>query len=118
MISAGVTVVGSFGSVEGTTGSTTVPTKWWTCHLIPRTGRSSVRSHMSVRLLGRDEDLRRIRTVLASVRGGASVLIMSGEAGVGKSTLLREVVRLGSEQRMETATAGCLLSDRFVPCGV
>ena len=40
MISAGVTVVGSFGSVEGTTGSTTVPTKWWTCHLNPRTGRS------------------------------------------------------------------------------
>src|SRR5262245_39504423 len=41
MISAGVTVVGSFGSVEGTTGSTTGPTNWWTCHLIPRTGSSS-----------------------------------------------------------------------------
>src|SRR6478672_3468552 len=40
MISVGVTVVGSFGSVEGTTGSTTVPTKWWTCHLNPRTGSS------------------------------------------------------------------------------
>src|SRR3954452_19353296 len=40
MISAGVTVVAP-RSVEGTTGSTTVPTKWWTCHLNPRTGRAS-----------------------------------------------------------------------------
>src|SRR5215212_650505 len=46
MISAGVTVVGSFGSVEGTTGSTTVPTNWWTCHLIPRTGSPRCRSGM------------------------------------------------------------------------
>src|SRR3954463_6982443 len=46
MISVGVTVVAP-RSMEGTTGSTTVPTKWWTCHLNPRTG--SPRRRLSAR---------------------------------------------------------------------
>src|SRR5262245_42303050 len=41
MISVGVTVMGSSGSVEGATGSITVPTKWGTCNLIIRTAGSS-----------------------------------------------------------------------------
>src|SRR3954454_13716999 len=39
MISSGVTVVVPSGSVRGTTGSTTVPSKWGTRNLHPRTGR-------------------------------------------------------------------------------
>src|SRR5580700_8594697 len=31
--------MGSFGSVEGTTGSITAPTNGWMCNLNPRTGR-------------------------------------------------------------------------------
>ena len=42
MISAGVTVVGSSGSVEGTTGSTTTPPTRWICNLNPRTGSTSL----------------------------------------------------------------------------
>src|SRR4051794_15577704 len=49
MISAGVTVMGSSGSVEGTTGSITAPTKWGIRNLNTRTGSSSRRGRAWLR---------------------------------------------------------------------
>src|SRR5215210_1655265 len=45
MISAGVTVMDSSGSVEGTTGSITAPLRGWLCNLNTRTPRAMALVH-------------------------------------------------------------------------
>ena len=70
----------------------------------PRTGHPSGRTALSLPtpldlverapLVGRDQELEAARTAWTSAAGGASgVLLVSGEAGIGKSRLLRELAR-------------------------
>jgi|SRR5215217_5267457 len=108
MISAGVTVVGSFGSVEGTTGSTTVPTKWWTCHLIP--GREVLGRVNAVR--GLESDL-----IVGSRRavGKIRIVLMSGVGRIGLyAGRGRDVLRNGFRGRHADPVPGEWASDNDV----
>jgi len=69
-----------------------------------------------VPFVGREREFEELRSVLRSVRGGAAGgVILSGEAGVGKSRLANEVLRLaaldGATHTRYTTSAG----DTFTP---
>ena len=51
------------------------------------------------RMVGRDSELRRLLALLDDAEAGQSVAaLVSGDAGVGKSRLVREVTRLAGER--------------------
>ncbi|MGW4421488.1 helix-turn-helix transcriptional regulator [Streptosporangium sp. NPDC004631] len=49
-------------------------------------------------MIGRDAELRRIRAMLEGVRTSGSALLIHGDAGIGKSTLIDAAVGAASEQ--------------------
>jgi DNA-binding CsgD family transcriptional regulator len=67
-------------------------------------------------LVGRDEERRAIQSLLAAARvGQAAVLVLSGEAGIGKSALLEDAARSASGMRLLRATG--TESESAVPFG-
>jgi predicted ATP-dependent serine protease len=48
-------------------------------------------------LLGRDEEVRRLASLLDGVKGAGSALVLRGEPGVGKSRLLSETAALARD---------------------
>ena len=74
-------------------------------------GRSSVfdRISASSSFVGRAAEMARVGTLLdAAASGRAGGLFVLGEAGVGKSRLIREAQRMAGERGLRTAAAGCL----------
>src|SRR4051812_11672634 len=57
---------------------------------------------LSSTVYGRDDELLRMREALASSteRGRGSVMLIGGEAGIGKTTLLHDLSRLAVERGM------------------
>ncbi|MGI5171559.1 helix-turn-helix transcriptional regulator [Spirillospora sp. CA-253888] len=68
-------------------------------------GRSAAQAPRSRALVGRETECGALDRLLAEVRGGESrVLVLRGEAGVGKSALLDHLVARSSDCRVVTAT--------------
>jgi DNA-binding CsgD family transcriptional regulator len=60
-------------------------------------------------LVGRDEQMAALDAAFASVRrGGPSAVLLGGEAGVGKSRLVREFGRTAASAGARVLTGGCL----------
>ena len=63
-------------------------------------------------LLERDDELRALAAAAVEVAGGARCVVVTGEAGAGKSRLLREfAVRLGAEWTVQSERAGAALPE-------
>ncbi|MFG2821733.1 BTAD domain-containing putative transcriptional regulator [Kitasatospora sp. NPDC048365] len=68
------------------------------------------------RLLGRDEELSRLAAAADRSRGGrAQVVLVTGEAGIGKSSLLEVAVRQLPEQGWLVGTGNCPETDGAPP---
>ncbi len=52
-------------------------------------------------IIGRADEVRAVRTFIDSIDDGPTALVLTGEPGIGKSTLWREGVRLAREQDFE-----------------
>ena len=65
--------------------------------LSPLETRNQVRTPSPV-LYGREDDVARIRGLIDRVRDGGAALILSGEDGIGKSSLL-ELARVFARER-------------------
>ena len=62
----------------------------------------------SGRMVGRDHESQRIEEALAGIGAGAlRVVVISGEAGIGKTRLVNEAIKRGDSQ-LRTLRAGCL----------
>jgi predicted ATPase/signal transduction histidine kinase/DNA-binding NarL/FixJ family response regulator len=71
---------------------------------------------ISRRLFGRGAELGRIRTLLErATDGGAPALVVSGYAGVGKSALVEEAVRLGPDPTSARITGKFDQFERDIP---
>jgi DNA-binding CsgD family transcriptional regulator len=69
-------------------------------------------------LIGRDAELKQLQRVMDVVRGGqGQVLLISGEAGIGKSRLIAEMKRIVVETRHSASlhTGRCYEQDRALP---
>jgi DNA-binding CsgD family transcriptional regulator len=62
-------------------------------------------SRMSDAVIGRDDELESIRTFVDSAADGPAMVLIEGEAGIGKSTVWREGVALGLECRQRVLIA-------------
>lgn len=56
-------------------------------------------------MVGRDREMREIRSLLAGL--GSSVLLLSGEPGIGKTRLLEEAAELGEQSGWRVVRGGC-----------
>lgn len=69
-------------------------------------------------LVGRERERAALDAVLTGARVGRSgVLVLSGEAGIGKSTLLEDLVERAVEHRMPVLRATGVRSEQEVPFG-
>jgi DNA-binding CsgD family transcriptional regulator/tetratricopeptide (TPR) repeat protein len=59
-------------------------------------------------LVGRDEPLAALQAALDASASGARVVVLAGEAGIGKSRLLSEFAAAARSARTLTAVGGCL----------
>ncbi|NUO44276.1 MAG: ATP-binding protein, partial [Streptomyces sp.] len=68
-------------------------------------------------LVGRDDELARLATVLEGARGGAArAVLIGGDAGVGKTRLLDEVTQGAARDGMTVLTGHCVdLGDVGLP---
>ena len=67
-------------------------------------------------LIGREGALGDVRAVLARARGGTgSILLVAGEAGIGKSRLLRETAAEARERGFVVLSGSCFEADRAAP---
>ncbi|MFD8416509.1 BTAD domain-containing putative transcriptional regulator [Streptomyces sp. NPDC059650] len=79
-------------------------------------GRATPTVLTADRLLGRDEELAGLAAAADRARGGrAQVVVVSGEAGIGKSSLLEAVVRQLPEQGWLVGTGHCPETDGAPP---
>ncbi len=70
-------------------------------------------------LVAREPELTQLTARLAAAdRGEGQVVILAGEAGIGKTRLLGELARLAVEQRGRTLTGRCFESERARPFGL
>lgn len=68
-----------------------------------------VESRRATPIVGREPELRSIRHVISqAAQGRGQLLVINGEAGVGKSRLLAEVIALSREHRMTGVRGDCL----------
>lgn len=59
-------------------------------------------------LVGRSREVRRLREgLVAATRGGGAVVLISGEAGIGKTTLVQVVAREATARGGTVLTGGC-----------
>lgn len=67
-------------------------------------------------LVGREAALEVTRSVLDRVRGGAGgILLIAGEAGIGKSRMLRETVASARQRGFVVLRGSCFEADRTAP---
>lgn len=67
-------------------------------------------------LVGRQAELATLRETLASVRRGTSrTMLLDGEAGIGKSRLLREAMAMARSQGFAVSSADCLIEPGAPP---
>src|SRR5262245_13973991 len=67
-------------------------------------------------MVGRSRELDRIGGALARVRTGeGGVVVIGGEAGIGKSRLVAETLRLAEDLGLLTAQGHCYEQDRLTP---
>ncbi len=77
---------------------------------------SPARSVICPVLIGREDALDTARAVLSRARsGGGGVLLISGEAGIGKSRLLREAAETARAHGFIVLQGACFETDRAVP---
>src|ERR1700722_17977507 len=68
------------------------------------------------RMVGRDEELGRLLTLLDDAEAGQAVAaLVSGDAGVGKSRLVREVTKLAAERGFTVLSGQCAELGDSVP---
>ncbi len=73
---------------------------------------------MSTRLVGRQEEVRRAQAVFAqAARGAAKLLVVSGNSGVGKSSLIGQLCRPIAEAKGRFVTGKCDPLDIRTPHG-
>jgi predicted ATP-dependent serine protease len=59
-------------------------------------------------IVGRDEELARLGALLADLAAGGGAMVLRGDAGVGKSTLLGRIAATAAERGTPTvAITGC-----------
>ena len=63
-------------------------------------------------LFGRQTELARISTRLDAVPSGPTALVLGGEAGIGKSRLMREFARYARSRGLHTLAARCFEIER------
>jgi DNA-binding CsgD family transcriptional regulator len=76
-------------------------------------------AHSSSTVYGRDDELLRVHESLARTteQGRGCVMLIGGEAGIGKTTLLHDVSRLAVERGMVVINASATALDRSRPFG-
>lgn len=94
---------------EPTGGNLAIPRQrsWDTFHCVtaPPPGAPVAAAVLPNRLAGRDRELCLLEDALADVAGGPSVVVIRGEAGIGKSTVWRTGVELARERGFVTLVA-------------
>jgi class 3 adenylate cyclase len=83
---------------------------------LPRRGLLPARRG-AAQLVGRDRELRRLRQAWAAVRRlrGLRTVLVTGEAGIGKSRLVAELARLPAREPMNRVQLACLELYRTTP---
>ena len=77
---------------------------------------TSSRSFVSPTLIGRADALAALRATLAEARGGnGQIVLLAGEAGMGKSRLVREAIASAHDHAMGVASGYCCESERAFP---
>ncbi len=67
-------------------------------------------------LIGREREQAHLRALIDQVRRGqGQAILLSGEAGIGKSRLARDVRRQASEQGFLVLQGTCFSTDRSAP---
>ncbi|HSF02223.1 MAG TPA: BTAD domain-containing putative transcriptional regulator, partial [Solirubrobacterales bacterium] len=73
----------------------------------------------SLRLVGRDAELARLRRALTEARGGrGGAVVVLGEAGIGKTRLVDEMAHEASHQGFRLITGRAHESERILPFGL
>jgi DNA-binding CsgD family transcriptional regulator len=67
-------------------------------------------------LIGRRDEMRQLESALDAVQGGAGrCVLLSGEAGIGKSRLIAEVRAQAADRGFTTLVGWCFEQDRSIP---
>ncbi|HEV2952784.1 MAG TPA: AAA family ATPase, partial [Candidatus Dormibacteraeota bacterium] len=66
--------------------------------------------------VGRNDDFSALTSALADARAGAgSMVILAGDAGVGKTRIARDIARAAAERGMTTLAGGCAEAELSLP---
>lgn len=76
------------------------------------------KSVISPMLVGRSDDLASLDQILSqAARGIGQIALLAGEAGIGKSRLVAEVIRRAEKLHARIYTGNCFETDRALPYG-